>query len=241
LGGAGLGGSWQSPPPKKSAAPIIIGVSVGCGVLFILAAVVLVVVLGRIYYAARNIARELDTMPQPIEQDFAELPVGNLPSRTLSNARSTPLVGGDGGGAFHLVGMGDQPCLGVRFSPGNWGGQNVIGSIDPLYESDVKSLPPEPPANVVAAREGYAVGGLLVDAGQYVNAVKLVFYQIQGDRLDPAKSYESDWLGTPTGREPTRLGGTGDQVIGVCGRRGLVVDAIGLVLRGGPDVNEDSN
>jgi hypothetical protein len=49
-------------------------------------------------------------------------------------------------------------------------------------------------------------------------------------RLDPKDSYTSDWLGRPSGREPKVVGGKGQAVVGVHGRRGAVIDAIGLVL-----------
>ena len=38
------------------------------------------------------------------------------------------------------------------------------------------------------------------------------------------------WIGTPTGRPPYTLGNSGRKVIGIYGRQGLILDAVGLVL-----------
>jgi hypothetical protein len=43
-------------------------------------------------------------------------------------------------------------------------------------------------------------------------------------------TYLSDWFGTPIDDQPTQLAGHGERVIGICGRKGLNVDALGLVV-----------
>jgi len=81
------------------------------------------------------------------------------------------------------------------------------------------------------AKEGYAVGGMKIDAPKYVSAVQVVFYLLKDNgQLDPNDSYTSDWLGTPSGKEVPVIEGAGKQVIGIHGRRGAVLDALGLVF-----------
>jgi len=73
---------------------------------------------------------------------------------------------------------------------------------------------------------------LKVHAGQYVNALQVVCMRMTADgRLDPDDSYASDWIGTPGSGEPKTVGGTGERVVGIHGRRAAILDAIGLVLQ----------
>ena len=49
-------------------------------------------------------------------------------------------------------------------------------------------------------------------------------------RLDPKDSYQSEWLGTPSGKPTQTLSGNGSKVIGIHGRKAAVLDAVGLIL-----------
>ena len=83
----------------------------------------------------------------------------------------------------------------------------------------------------VIAKAGYAVGALKIDAPQYVSAVQIVFYRVKIDgQLDPSDAYTSEWLGKPSGKDAPTLNGAGKKTIGVFGRRGAVIDAVGLVF-----------
>ena len=83
----------------------------------------------------------------------------------------------------------------------------------------------------ILAKEGYAVGGMLVRFGQTVDAVRIVFMRITGDRLDKTDHYLSPWIGGDFGLGPELIGGDGRPVVGVYGRQGNTVDAIGVVQR----------
>ena len=53
-----------------------------------------------------------------------------------------------------------------------------------------------------------------MDVGQFVNAVQIVFMRVTTDgQLNSSDSYTSEWIGQPTGGEPTSVGGTGSRVI----------------------------
>ncbi|HUQ69245.1 MAG TPA: hypothetical protein VM165_06970, partial [Planctomycetaceae bacterium] len=81
------------------------------------------------------------------------------------------------------------------------------------------------------AKPGYAVGGLNVDADQFVSAFQVVFMRLKDDgTLDPTDSYTSDWIGQPSGKLPVSLDGQGKKVLGLYGRRGNTMDAIGLLI-----------
>jgi len=140
----------------------------------------------------------------------------------------TELVGGTGGGPFRQTSPGNVPLMGFRYSLGQWAGEAAIGRLDPVFGN----APAPDLKDSVLARPGYAVGALKVHAGQYVNALQVVFMRVTADgRLDPDDSYTSDWIGTPGSGEPKMVGGTGERVIGIQGRRAAILDAIGLVLQ----------
>jgi hypothetical protein len=124
--------------------------------------------------------------------------------------------------------------------PGNWAGRTAIGLLDPLYDrgASASAGPPAPgfqrfpaAAQKVVAREGYAVGGLVVDVDEYVSAVQPVFMRLRPDgKLDTADRYSGPWLGNPAGKREQLIDGRGAKVIGIHGRGAAVVDAVGLVF-----------
>ena len=137
------------------------------------------------------------------------------------------LAGGTGGQPFRAASPDGQPVIGFRHTLGSWAGQQAIGKLEPLFTR--QSSPGT--GEALLARDGYAVGAIEVDAGQFVHAVRVVFMRITPEgRLDPDDTYTSDWLGHPAGNTPKTLGGTGEKVIGVRGRGAAVLDAVGLVF-----------
>ena len=116
--------------------------------------------------------------------------------------------------------------VGFRYDVREWTGDNVLGKLEPIYDR-------QPPGTqqLVIARDGYAVGGLVVDAGKFVQAVRVIFMMLDGDHLDSHDSYQSEWLGNPSADEPKTLAGNGQMVVGVYGGHGIILDSVGLVLR----------
>jgi tetratricopeptide (TPR) repeat protein len=82
----------------------------------------------------------------------------------------------------------------------------------------------------VVAREGYAVGAVVVKAGEQLDGLRVIFMRRNGDRLDIKDSYESRWVGSRGGADEVLLGGDGTPVVGIHGRSGRDVDSLGLVL-----------
>ncbi|MCR9231416.1 MAG: hypothetical protein NXI29_10420 [bacterium] len=178
-----------------------------------------------------------DPVPPPIPNRFPDRTSGPRAQPETAVSRSTPatmkgtaskLIGNaEGGGPFQTVIPEGKTLLGFECSLGSWAGEPAIRSLTPLSE-------PKPARRrniTVMAKEGYAVGGMKIDAPQYVSAVQVVFYRLTDDgQLDPNDSYTSEWLGTPSGKEVPVIEGAGKQVIGIHGRRGAVLDALGLVF-----------
>lgn len=119
-----------------------------------------------------------------------------------------------------------QDVVGVRFVMGRWNGKPLFRTLDPLYDRVDAGQ-----NNVVVAKPGYVVGGILVDSDEQEHAIRLIFMKSRAGRLLSHDAYLSDWIGTPvTGTPPKLIGSHGEHVIGLCGYRGLNLDGVGLVL-----------
>jgi hypothetical protein len=119
-----------------------------------------------------------------------------------------------------------ETVVGFRYLLGRWGTKQALSRFDPLTSRDGGAA-----RNTVVAKEGYAVGWIQVVASELVEAVRIVFVRQKDDGLDKSDFYYSDWIGTPGSVEPRTLGDGATPVVGVCGRRGAVLDALGLLLR----------
>jgi hypothetical protein len=174
----------------------------------------------------------LESVPSPaagstVNSQLPQPPAGNLTSTIPAGSKQSPLAGGKGGVPFAFADSEQRMAVGFRYALGSWAGQPALRLLEPLYERPAAQRNGE-----VVAREGFAVGGLNANAGQYVHAVQIVFVRVTPNgKLDPSDSYTSDWLGTKTDATTTELDGRGTPVIGVHGRKAAVVDAIGLVLK----------
>ena len=141
--------------------------------------------------------------------------------------RKTEAVGGSGGVEFLRAHPENKPVLGIRSRFGSWAGNEWIGQLEPLYGDEPDDLS----ATTVLARPGYAVAGLVVDAPDMVQAYAVVFQRRLPDGdLDTNDVYTSDWVGKRSMSNEITLSSQGRDVLGVFGRSGAVVDAIGLVV-----------
>jgi hypothetical protein len=141
-------------------------------------------------------------------------------------AAADGLFGGVGGVRFETKSPTGQPVVGLRYRLGQWAGKSALGSLEPLYDRSDFS------AGQVfeMAREGYVLSGLEVSSAEFVHAVKGIFVRQKPDgSLDLADSYTSNWLGTPAGDVVQRIAPEKQPATGIVGRRGAVIDAIGLV------------
>ncbi|HEX5106760.1 MAG TPA: hypothetical protein VFV87_23230 [Pirellulaceae bacterium] len=170
--------------------------------------------------------------PPPIEQPPApaipERPAAPLIRATSAKVgRDTSSGGGKGGSPFRAVSPGGEPLVGLAWSSGNWGGNKLVGRLEPLFNA----TKPSGFQNSVVAKEGYVVGGMSVEGTDFVRAIQLVFVRVNDDgTLDPADSYASDWIGHPAGQPIEAIDSRGGRVIGIHGRRAAILDAVGLVL-----------
>jgi hypothetical protein len=89
----------------------------------------------------------------------------------------------------------------------------------------------------VMARPGYAVGGVTIRSGLNINGLSLTFMRVVGGWLDPAQSYESEWVGDRTGGGEASLERLGAPVVGIHGSQDVEhVSSLGLIYITEPPV-----
>lgn len=145
-----------------------------------------------------------------------------------SKRNDSKLIGNpEGGFPFRMVNGEEKTLLGFQYAIGSWAGEPAIRTLNPLYD---QAAAPRPGTTIIA-KEGYAVGGLKIDAPKYVSAVQIIFQRIKPDgQLDPADTYTSEWIGQPSQKEVPTIDGKGKKATGIHGRRGAIIDALGLVF-----------
>lgn len=147
----------------------------------------------------------------------------------------TRTLGGGGGGAFVDRAPDDACLVGMRYSTAVWSGHRILASIQPLY-SDGSGVT----AGRIHGRPGSDVREILVPPGSVVIGVEVVSgAMLDGLRLVSAarRSGENDdedlrfgeWAGGSGDGWGALLGATGGAVVGIHGRCGTMVDALGLV------------
>ena len=139
------------------------------------------------------------------------------------------MVGGSGGEEIEKKSHGaTQPVYGLQYGEGEWEGDRTLRPFEPVFTPGRHGGTNTNKYEM--AKDGYAVGGLIVDVDVYVCAVQIIFMRIGEDgQLDPSDSYTSDWLGRPTGKTPVEINGGGRKVVGFHVRQMAALDAVGLI------------
>jgi serine/threonine-protein kinase len=174
--------------------------------------------------------------PSPLEPAMG-------PEGSRSRIARTGIVGGIGGIPFEESppeGAGDarlaRVLVGLRYSLGDG---SIVKSLQPIYlsrnirsEGMTRGLPSGPTLEVMA-RPGYAVAGVIARGGNRVHAIKVIFRRAGIGLRAAQPTYASEWLGGASGGEEVKLGDDGRWVIGIHGRMGNDLDALGLILATG--------
>jgi hypothetical protein len=137
-----------------------------------------------------------------------------------------------GGGPFAKVSADQKPLIGFRIQTADWFNRRCFRVFDPLFEKPEEAAPDG--GTIVMARDGYAVGAITVNAAEFFNAVCITFMKKTDTGLDPKSFYVSPWYGQKIGLTQKKLTGNGQFIYGICGRKGLNVDAIGVVTAAPP-------
>jgi hypothetical protein len=148
-------------------------------------------------------------------------PLANAPT---GKTQPTGLGSFPADGSFEAPAPAGGWLIGVEASVVKWqefdliaGARPVFATRDKVTEGPFQGTKTERTFRAIA-KPGYAVGALVVRAGARVNGFSVVFMRVKDGKLDPKDSYESAWIGGEDGGNPkTKIGGTGDPVVGFTG------------------------
>jgi WD40 repeat protein/serine/threonine protein kinase len=135
----------------------------------------------------------------------------------------TRVVGG-GAAEFYDVPADGALLVGLEVGIGKFGNSDVPHSLRPIYRTRKGRVlgPRQGPelerVVTLEAKPGYAIGALSVRAGAGLDAITATFMAIDGLKLDPSKSYQSETAGGTGGNGPYLLGGNGAPVVGLFGK-----------------------
>jgi hypothetical protein len=160
-------------------------------------------------------------------EDFPELGKPETPLPRLSVKKNQAALSGraDHRGVDDFLAEAPEGgwLVGFRLVRGrSWGG--AIRSLQPIWQVEDKyelgklcgSQGGEAQTQVLA-KSDYVVGKLESRAGLVNNAVRLTFYRVNEQRLDPDDSYATAWLGSEGGGEMAPIGGRGEAIVGIRG------------------------
>jgi len=163
---------------------------------------------------------------ESLEEVGPHIDIGGGPMLAPGTVVATPILGGPGGSPIAMRTKVLQTVIGFRYHVSKWENRPIIETFDPLYDRATA-----PAGESVLAKDGYVVGGILVDSDMYTHAVRVIFMKLDQGRINAKDNYLTGWIGTPvSGELPKQLAGHGERVVGVCGRKGLNMDAIGLLV-----------
>ena len=165
--------------------------------------------------------RPAGALPEEFNPHFYSLP----PNTICTEIQGTHT----GGGPMLTTGDGKLPVLGFRVKVDEFMHRVCLRTFEPLYERP--KVPAEKGETFLIAKEGYAVGALTINSGEFVNAVCVTFMKLTDTGVDPAANYSPPWVGKRIpGMTTKKIGGDGQRVVGIVGRKGLNVDTLGLVI-----------
>jgi len=158
-------------------------------------------------------------------------------AREFGKLTNSMRTGGQGGGPFEDFPAKPSLLIGFDYTTSAlYGGHLTVKSVRPIFRtSDGESIGkwhriPHGTVRRVKAKEGYVVAGIIAKSGHRVDGVRVIFMRVNNARLNPDDTYRSKWIGGDGGGAKIQYAGTGDPIVGIYGRKGHDLDAIGLVL-----------
>ena len=195
--------------------------------------------------ARGGLAADANSEPSPAGSAVEDSPAGSTGALPGAGATSplpegltavpASFLGGDRGRFLEVAPEGGV-LVGARVSYASRPGGPKISSIQPIFRVGGKLVDGERHGSLlgketkVVARDGYAVGALKTRTGIMVDGFELVFMKIDGERLDPSRSYSSAWLGNERTGVPRDVSSNGRIPVGLQGREGDGVHALGLII-----------
>jgi hypothetical protein len=176
--------------------------------------------------------RQIVANPQSADRPSEQSKKSEEEISPFENPRSVVIAGSERGERYADVAPAGGYLIGLRCAKGtNWGG--AIQALQPIYQVDNRDVlgqrhgKPGGEESELRAKPGYAVGAIHARVGLVCNALRLVFYRIDKDRLDPEDQYESPWIGC-NGGDAFLIDGRGAPITEVFGTWQDDIVAVGL-------------
>ena len=157
-----------------------------------------------------------------------------IPNPGAIGGRASRIAGGAGALEFRDHAPTGGLLVGFELGLGQFGGQDCIVAVRPIYRVGDKETPGEQygtdtsrPVKVLA-KPGYAIGAMTIRASLPIFGLSATFMKVTDGKLDPKDAYESDWIGTP-GAGTVLMTGDGTAVVGLLAKANEK-DAVGLGL-----------
>jgi S1-C subfamily serine protease len=173
--------------------------------------------------AQKQLATKVSRLPLGATALVAKTPANPAKVEQVHLDGDTRIIPERAGEPFRDEAPKDALLVGLEIGYTKIGTRDILSAVRPIYRSaSGESLgnchgPTLKQTAAFKAKDGYAVGGITVKSGLWVESVKIRFMRVAGARLDPKDSYESEWIGAGGGSE-TFLTGDGAILIGVIGK-----------------------
>ena len=156
--------------------------------------------------------------------------------RAFGQVKRSDTVGGQRGGPFEVTSEEPSVLIGFLYTASrHYAGHLTIKAVRPIFRGqNGESLGewcgvPRGKARRVCAEDGYAVAGIVAKYGNRVDGMRLIYMRVKDGRLNPDDTYRSEWIGGRRGRPETLCAANGHPVIGIYGRKGADLDALGFL------------
>jgi hypothetical protein len=173
---------------------------------------------------------------QPVYDSFTQLFTRIEKARESELFGRSRAMGGGGGDPFAIIPEATSVLVGFDYTTSTfYGGHLTIKSLRAVYRTPNGQVVgrwrgvPHGTVQRALARVGYVVAGAITKSGHRIDGMRVIFMKIEHDRLNPDDTYRSKWIGGQGGGPKTQLAGTGDAIIGLFGRQGHDLDALGFI------------
>jgi len=157
-------------------------------------------------------------------------------AREAGALKRSKSAGGPGGGPFEIVPAMPSLLVGFEYTTSTfYGGHLTVKSVRPIFRNrDGESIGdwhgvPHGKIRREKAKDGYVVAGIVAQSGHRVDGIRLIYMRVKNGRLNPDDTYRSKWIGGHGGGAETLYAANGYPIVGVYGRQGHDLDAIGFI------------
>lgn len=179
-----------------------------------------------------TLSRPAAPAPDHFEPLFAHIDQ----AREFDKLARSPVAGAAGGGPFVEIPAEPSVLIGLEYATSRlYGGHLTIKAIRPIFlgrggesfgnwRGEAQGA-----TQTVKAKDGYVVAGIVAKSGHRVDGIRLLFMRVKNGRLNPDETYRSPWLGGRGGGAESLYAANGDPIVGLHGRQGNDLDALGFM------------